>query len=424
MFETRWPERNCTNNSVPVEGDLTEVEIKKLTAVKDKRKLMIKTWYRWQTNVARLARSGGLKGALDLGETLSRGDERVKGEADAAIKAEGISTRGKKLAKRKDVTRAKYAAENDSIRTELARAGFVQDVEQEEKIRAFNELGAHLDCVFRHLSHKTGGLKFTCIAGGRNPTTGEIVVLDYHLRETEPMLISVKLVLAHDEKMLASALDAGTIADEAANELDEIFGEDSEEDEEEAAEEEENVRENEELGDMDDIGLGLNGLYQFDQVMDDQGSMADLSPAPTATWTTAAVVPDNNIDSLPFNQFDISSLDMIHLNSFLASLPQVPYNPFTAIGPTYGLVDQDLDFSFMHDSSNSFDYQYSPPVIHEPTGHLLPAFPGDTTMPSNLPLSHSNHLPPTTPLASTSSINMTDSNTFDRLAGLEEEGPR
>ncbi|KAG1832576.1 hypothetical protein DFJ58DRAFT_736332 [Suillus subalutaceus] len=195
--------------------------------------------------------------------------------------------------------------------------------------------------------------------------------------------------------MLASALDAGTIADEAANELDEIFGEDSKEDEEEAAEEKENVRENEELGDMDDIGLGLNGLYQFDQVMDDQGSMADLSPAPTAAQTTAAVVPDNNIDSLPFDQFDISSLDMIHLNSFLASLPQVPYDPFTAIGPTYGLVDQDLDFSFMHDSSNSFNYQYSPPVIHEPTGHLLPAFPGDTTMPCNLLLSHSNHLPPT-----------------------------
>lgn len=44
--------------------------------------------------------------------------------------------------------------------------------------RAFLELAGHLDCVFRHLSHKTGGLKFTCIAGGRNPVTGEAVVLE------------------------------------------------------------------------------------------------------------------------------------------------------------------------------------------------------------------------------------------------------
>jgi hypothetical protein len=44
--------------------------------------------------------------------------------------------------------------------------------------RAFNELGPHLDRVFRYLSHKTGGLKFSCIAGGRNPSTGEIVVIE------------------------------------------------------------------------------------------------------------------------------------------------------------------------------------------------------------------------------------------------------
>lgn len=132
---------------------------------------MIQTWYRWQTNIACLARSGGLKGALDLSETLSGGDEVmgrapqeievysqifynecVKGEVDAAIKAEGISTCGKKLARWKDLTRTKYATEDDSIRAEvhekhqealmnwkekheLARAGVIQDLRQEEKIR-------------------------------------------------------------------------------------------------------------------------------------------------------------------------------------------------------------------------------------------------------------------------------------------------
>lgn len=67
--------------------------------------------------------------------------------------------------------------------------------------------------------------------------------------------------------MVASALNAGTIADELANESDrdDIFGESSEEEEKV---EEENVRENEELGDMDDVGLGLNGgLYEFSGVM-------------------------------------------------------------------------------------------------------------------------------------------------------------
>jgi hypothetical protein len=76
----------------------------------------------------------------------------MKGEADAAIKAEGISTRGKKLARRKDLTRVRYASEDDDIRAEvqekhqealaswkekreLARAGFAQEVEQEDKIK-------------------------------------------------------------------------------------------------------------------------------------------------------------------------------------------------------------------------------------------------------------------------------------------------
>jgi hypothetical protein len=79
-------------------------------------------------------------------------NERVKKEADAAIKAEGITTCGQKLAKRKDLTRTKYAAEDDSIKAEvqerhqealvnwkkkreLAKAGFVPEVGQEEKIK-------------------------------------------------------------------------------------------------------------------------------------------------------------------------------------------------------------------------------------------------------------------------------------------------
>ncbi|KAG1775599.1 hypothetical protein EV702DRAFT_1046726 [Suillus placidus] len=449
-FEAQWPERARATTGVPLEGDLAEVETKILTNAKSNRRT-IKVWYRWQTNIARLARVAGLKGALDLSETLNGGDEvsgrapqevevysqifyneRMKEEADAAIKAKGITTRGQKLAKRKDLTRTKYAAEDDSIKAEvqerhqealvnwkkkreLAKAGFIPEVEQEEKIKAFSELGAHLDRIFRHLSHKTGGLKFTCIVGGQNPATGEIVVVDYHLGETEmgdefsaeysgfskvqtAYADFVKLALAHDDRMAASALDAGTIVDELANESDNIFSEGSEE-EEKAAEEEENVRENEELGVMDDIGLRLNSLYEFDQVMHQPSLIIILSP---------------------FDQFDISSLDLSVIDDFITSLPPLPpYDPFTS-----GL--DDLDYSFMEDSSDSFDYQYSLPIAHGPTDdHILPAFSGYTVaMSSNTTLSHSNHLPPATPLASTSNMNVTDSNTSDSLAGLEEEGPR
>lgn len=75
--------------------------------------------------------------------------------------------------------------------------------------------------------------------------------------------------LAHDDKMLvAPTLDAGTTADEVANNLDKIFEEGSEDEEEENyAEEEGNVKENEELVVMGDIGLGLDGLFEFDRVM-------------------------------------------------------------------------------------------------------------------------------------------------------------
>lgn len=153
--------------------------------------------------------------------------------------------------------------------------------------------------------------------------------------------------------------------------------------------------------------------------------MVGSSPACMAaaqTTTVASIIPDNNtIPLIAFDQFDISNLDMTHIDNLLASLPQVPYDPFIAIGLTYGL--EDLDFSFMDDSSDSFDYQYSPPITHEPTDHLLPAFSGDTAMPGNTPLSRAGSLPPATPLASTSVINTTDSNTIDCLTCIEEEGP-
>lgn len=150
--------------------------------------------------------------------------------------------------------------------------------------------------------------------------------------------------------------------------------------------------------------------------------MVDSSAAPVTAWTTtvAPTITDNDIVLPAFDEFDMSSLDMSAIDDFIANLlpTMPPYGPFTS-----GL--DDLDCSFMEDSSDSFDYQYSPPPIARgPTDHILPAFSDYTAMSSNTPPSHSKHLPPATPLASTSTMNVTDSNTSDPLAGLEEEGPR
>ncbi|KAG0691802.1 hypothetical protein DFH29DRAFT_883705, partial [Suillus ampliporus] len=115
--------------------------------------------------------------------------------ADTAIEAGRSFSRGEKLSKWKEVTRIMYATElskstqrcsqSGNMIRELVKSGFVMEVDNDAKIWAFNELGSHLDHVFRHLSHKTGGLKFTCIAGGRNPSTGEVMVVDFHLGETD-----------------------------------------------------------------------------------------------------------------------------------------------------------------------------------------------------------------------------------------------
>lgn len=76
----------------------------------------------------------------------------MKAAADTAIEAGGISSRGEKLSKRKEVTRIMYATEDDAIRTEVkqkhtevlakwkydreqVKAGFVVEVDNDAKIQ-------------------------------------------------------------------------------------------------------------------------------------------------------------------------------------------------------------------------------------------------------------------------------------------------
>lgn len=109
-----------------------------------------------------MARSGG--GILDIDKTghapqeievYSRDfyKERVKVQADAVIQAENITTRRKRLSKRKYITRATYATEDDDVKAQvkekhqealadwkqkcdLAKTGAIlDDVDQDSKIR-------------------------------------------------------------------------------------------------------------------------------------------------------------------------------------------------------------------------------------------------------------------------------------------------
>lgn len=98
-------------------------------------------WYRWQTNPTRLARAGGLRGVLSIGETLSGGactkaprapkelevysqlyyTDHVKESADEAIANEGITSRGSKLRVRREITAEKYEAESAAVKDKVQK---------------------------------------------------------------------------------------------------------------------------------------------------------------------------------------------------------------------------------------------------------------------------------------------------------------
>ncbi|OAX33909.1 hypothetical protein K503DRAFT_786143, partial [Rhizopogon vinicolor AM-OR11-026] len=260
-------------------------------------------------------------------------NDRVKLQADAAIQAENVATHGKKLAMRRDITRTTYATEDDSIKVQvkakhqealanwkqkhdLTKAGIIQGVDQDSKIRAFGELGAQLDHIFRHLSHKTRGLKFTCIAGGRDPSSGEVVVLDFHLGETETgaefsahcagfeeiqraYTDFIKEALNHDDVMrennLGDDTDANTSGDSNLEGI--VEGSNGGGDDENHG------------MDADDNGQWSDALYPFESVPSELA--VDTAIASSAVATAIQPLPDLSIDpslTLTSNGFNLSSL--------------------------------------------------------------------------------------------------------------------
>ncbi|KIK45930.1 hypothetical protein CY34DRAFT_10100 [Suillus luteus UH-Slu-Lm8-n1] len=58
-------------------------------------------------------------------------------------------------------------------------------IDDATKIKAICELGPMLDWILKYLAYATGGWKFTILMGGKDPSTGEVSVFNYHVGELE-----------------------------------------------------------------------------------------------------------------------------------------------------------------------------------------------------------------------------------------------
>ncbi|KAG2122508.1 hypothetical protein BD769DRAFT_1389598 [Suillus cothurnatus] len=428
-FFHRWPKHTCLHhNDVPAEGDLTPDQLKIVKLAIIERKLVIKRWFRWQTNTVHLAHSGNSRGVLNLDDTFNGGVDELRGSqapqevkiysqyhyetcvkstADSAIATEGISSRGDKLSKRKEVTCIMYAKEGDEICTEvkqkhkealakwkhnceLAKAGLVEEVDNDTKIQAFNELGSHLDCIFHHLSHKMGGLKFTYIAGGHNPSTKEVIVVNFHLGETDtgadfsasyPGFLDVqvtyadfvKKAVAHNDNMQSLANEEASVqALGARKDTDEC--EDSNQD----------IFDNEDRNFMPvpDFSAGLQGV--------------DLDNSEWFNWNMDSLYNESDV-LLQFEELDPSVLGMDTTN-MIATLSNItdhdsapsPLNPLfkypTAVASA-PIPVQDLDYyqlaQFFQDlnlpNNGALEFTVSPPLL--PAIALHHQLPDPSTVP-------------------------------------------
>ncbi|KAG1864789.1 hypothetical protein F4604DRAFT_1928591 [Suillus subluteus] len=409
-FLAKWPERaRLHRKGIPAEGLLTPQQTEIMKTALAKRKTAIVRWYRWITNTARLARSGNSNVALDLAMTLSRGDElkgtrapqevevysqchyetRVTDAADAAIAAVGASSRGEKLSKRKE-KKHQDVLEKWKQGRELAKVGFMEEATDDTKIQAFNELGPHLDRVFHYLSHKTGGLKFSCIAGGRNPSTG------FHLGETDtgaafstcyPGFSDVqaayadfsKKAISHDENILAlknaaeTAIHSEYCETEETDEEDEDQAAQNDGDEDQAAQNDEDKDQAvQNDGDKDQAAQNdkgerniadnfrlewLNDLYHMGP--DNQMGLPGDIGLDTGAQATSCATLSNKATTLPsFENFDLWSMDTENSdNGLAAAVLQDSFYPSlvdTSFNPSFPQPQHDLSHYASHFDLNNF----------------------------------------------------------------------
>ncbi|KAG2356876.1 hypothetical protein BDR07DRAFT_1491343 [Suillus spraguei] len=216
LWFKRWSEE-CV-----IFKDMPDDYVRTLDDIKALARAQLVTWYRWQINPARHARSKGARGVLKFDTVLGGGMElkgtwapqkidiyshkfyeaKVKNVADNAITTENITNRGLKLNKCCEITRQMYLEESESVKVDIdrkyhkAKANFAKKRQQLKsgkplklddatKVKAIRELGPMLDRILKYLVHIAGGWKFTVLMGGRDPRTGETSVFNYHVGELQ-----------------------------------------------------------------------------------------------------------------------------------------------------------------------------------------------------------------------------------------------
>ncbi|KAG1789963.1 uncharacterized protein HD556DRAFT_1446538 [Suillus plorans] len=222
LWFERWPEEHVIFKDMPDDYVRTPDGIKALATAVATRQQQLVTWYRWQMNPARHARSKGARGVLKFDTILGGGVElkgtrapqkidiyshefygaKVKHTADDAIAAENITNKGPKLNKRREITRRMYLEESESVKADINRkyrkakakfakkrqqlkSGKALKIDDATKVKAIQQLGPMLDRILKYLAHITGGWKFTVLMGGRDPGTGETSVFNYHVGELQ-----------------------------------------------------------------------------------------------------------------------------------------------------------------------------------------------------------------------------------------------
>ncbi|KAG1799613.1 hypothetical protein EV424DRAFT_1352281 [Suillus variegatus] len=293
----------------------------------------------------------------------------MKAAADSAITTGGISSRGNKLAKRKEVTHIMYAKEGDEIRTEvkqkheevlarwkhnceLAKAGLVEEVDNDTKIHF-------------HLGETDTGADFSASCSGF--LNVQVAYADF-----------VKKAVAHDDNM-QSLVNEKASAQALVASKDTNKCEDSNHDGNIFDDEDRNVWDDE---DRQDATIGLYNIPQeFTPVLDFSVGLQGVD-LDTSEWFNL------NVDCL-YNESDV-------LLQFQELDPSAPFllNPLFEYPTTIASASvpvQDLDYyqltQFFQDlnlqNNGALDFTVPPPLALEFT--ILPPLALEFTVPPLLP---------------------------------------
>ncbi|KAG2060349.1 hypothetical protein BDR06DRAFT_967343 [Suillus hirtellus] len=371
VFLEKWPEHACKHTStnasdIPAEGDLTHVQGETLWIILSKCKKAMKTWFRWQTNAAHL--------------------ECVKLQADAVIQAENITIHGKRLSKWKYITCATYATKDDDVKAQVKEKHQEALADWKQKCN-LAKTSAILDDVDQDSKI--------------SPISGKVVVLNFHLGEIE----SENNFSAYYAKFEDIQISYINFTKEALN--NDVM---------------KTVTDNGTAEKESDIDNGTNANSNGDDnfigiVQDDGGGVKENGSHKTELPQAMGIIQPFKLhipNSLPFNKFDFSRLQMG--DTAMYTTPLLP--PFNVANLNYfmdtdiNVFDTSFDFSTLSllptpgtiiSQDYSYDMDQYGNTCNNPMS-MKPPFPDNTIIPSASVLPA---IPPTNNLESSSALTPT-----------------